>query len=104
MGVESDATREATQRLRRRVAEWSSRLRLSPRVIRLHPMTRKWGSCSTSGIVTFAIDLAAYDERFQDLVIVHELLHLRVRNHGKLFRALMTAHVPHWRATQISTR
>jgi predicted metal-dependent hydrolase len=27
-------------------------------------------------------------------VIVHELLHLRVRNHGKLFRSLVNAHLP----------
>ena len=33
---------------------------------------------------------------------VHELLHLRVRNHGKLFRALMSAHVPGWRRWQAS--
>jgi hypothetical protein len=36
-------------------------------------------------------------KRFQDFVIAHELLHLRVPNHGKVFKALMTAHVPRWR-------
>ena len=30
-------------------------------------------------------------------VIAHELLHLRVPNHGRLFKALMSAHVPGWR-------
>ena len=35
--------------------------------------------------------------RFQDFVIAHELLHLRVLNHGRLFKALMSAHVPGWR-------
>lgn len=60
-------------------------------------MTRKWGSCSTSGIVTLAVDLADQETCFQDFVIVHELLHLRVPNHGKVFKALMSAHVPRWR-------
>ncbi|HEX3098711.1 MAG TPA: YgjP-like metallopeptidase domain-containing protein [Usitatibacter sp.] len=27
---------------------------------------------------------------------MHELLHLRVRNHGRPFKALMSAHVPNW--------
>jgi predicted metal-dependent hydrolase len=31
---------------------------------------------------------------------VHELLHLRVRNHGKLFTALLSAHIPEWRRIQ----
>jgi len=60
-------------------------------------MTRKWGSCSTNGIVTFAVDLAEQERGFQDFVIAHELLHLRVPNHGKLFKALMTVHLPDWK-------
>lgn len=28
---------------------------------------------------------------------MHELLHLRVANHGRLFKALMTLHVPKWK-------
>ncbi|MEX2535176.1 MAG: M48 family metallopeptidase [Trueperaceae bacterium] len=40
--------------------------------------------------------------KFQDFVIAHELLHLRVPNHGKLFKALMTAHVPGWKKHEIS--
>lgn len=61
-------------------------------------MRRKWGSCSSAGTVTLAVDLLDQDERFQDYVIVHELLHLRFASHGRLFKALMSAHVPEWRA------
>jgi len=60
-------------------------------------MTRKWGSCSTSGTITLASDLADQEAGFQDFVIAHELLHLRVPNHGKLFKALLTVHVPEWK-------
>lgn len=88
---------QALSRLRERVQHWAKRLALQPQTVRIQPMTRKWGSCSTAGTITLAADLATRPERFQDVVIVHELLHLRVRNHGKLFRALMGAHVPHWR-------
>lgn len=87
----------ALLRLRQRIAHWADRLALRPRVVRVQRMTKKWGSCSTTGTVTLAADLVTCDESFQDVVIVHELLHLRIRAHGKLFRALMTAHVPHWR-------
>jgi predicted metal-dependent hydrolase len=34
-------------------------------------------------------------------VIVHELLHLRVPNHGKLFKALMSVHVKNWRRQNV---
>ena len=83
--------------IRGRVEYWAQRLSVQPRLVRVQRMTRKWGSCSTSGIVTLAADLADQDSDFQNFVIVHELLHLRVPNHGRLFKALMTAHIPDWR-------
>lgn len=88
---------QAIKRLRQRVAYWTNRLSMRPRAVRIVPMKRKWGSCSSSGIVTLAADLTMHEERVQDVVIVHELLHLRVQNHGKLFRALMNIYVPQWR-------
>ena len=83
--------------LRARVRSWAARLDVQPTSVRIRRMTRKWGSCSTAGTVTLAADLANQSPGFQDFVIAHELLHLRVPNHGKLFKALMTAYVPNWR-------
>lgn len=80
-----------------RARNWSERLRVDPRVIRVQSMTRKWGSCSRKGVVTLALDLASETTGVQDAVIVHELLHLKIRNHGRVFKALMTAYVPRWR-------
>jgi hypothetical protein len=86
-----------TQELRRRALAWAVKLRVNPRVIRVQDMRRKWGSCSSAGTITLASDLVDQDPRFQDYVIAHELLHLRVPTHGRLFKALMSAHVPGWR-------
>ncbi len=90
--------------LRGRVHNWAARLDVQPKSIRIRGMTRKWGSCSTAGNVTLAADLADQPSGFQDFVIAHELLHLRVPNHGKLFKALMTAHVPDWREHDLRRR
>lgn len=88
------------QALRQRVRAWAVRLRVDPRVVRIQPMRRKWGSCSLAGTVTLALDLLDQDGAFQDFVIVHELLHLRLPSHGRLFKALLGAHVPEWRALE----
>ena len=69
---------------------------MNPKVIRVQETRRKWGSCSSAGTVTLASDLAVQEQRFQDYVIVHELLHLRLSTHGRVFKALMSAHVPGW--------
>ena len=98
MNVDEDRRRK----LRSRVDYWAQRLGVHPRVVRVQRMTRKWGSCSTSGTITLAIDLIEQKTGFQDFVIAHELLHLRVPNHGKLFKALLTVHVPEWKKHNIA--
>lgn len=85
------------QQLKRRAMAWARRLKVNPERVDIVDMPKKWGSCSSDGVVTFADELAEADETFQDYVIVHELLHLRYRTHGKRFRAVMTALVPDWR-------
>ncbi len=83
---------EQREVMRERVASWARRLNVQPRQVRVQRMTRKWGSCSAAGVIT----LADQDLGFQDFVMVHELMHLRVPNHGKLFSSrarLANAHL-----------
>ena len=75
------------------VQAWAQRLGVTPREIRLRPMKRKWASCSSRGRLTFDTDLLRQPAAFRREVIVHELLHLKVPNHGSLFKALLKAHL-----------
>ena len=88
-------------RLKKRVDHWARELKVIPRVVRIQRMSRKWGSCSDHGIVTLADDLADRSREFQDVVIVHELLHLRHPNHGRVFKAVMSAYLPGWKRMEI---
>lgn len=91
------ASANPAQDLRRLTMAWAVKLRVNPRVIRVQEMRRKWGSCSAKGIVTLAADLVDEDVSFQSFVIVHELLHLKYETHGRVFKAVMSAHLPGWR-------
>lgn len=76
---------------------WAHRIGVEPREIHIRPMRRKWASCSSKGRLTFDVGLLRQPARFRAEVVVHELLHLKVPNHGKLFRALLQAHLgEHW--------
>ena len=88
------------QDLKRRTLSWANRHRVNPKVVRVQDMRREWGSCSSAGTITLASDLAVQHQRFQDYVIVHELLHLRLSTHGRVFKALMSAHVPGWQTME----
>lgn len=81
---------------------------VTPKQIHVREMKRKWGSCSTSGRVTFSDDLLEQPAITRDEVIVHELLHLKVPEHGKLFRSLekayLSKYVAHVEASLGTTR
>jgi predicted metal-dependent hydrolase len=90
-------TLTADQLLTRRAMGWAAKIGVNPTRTLIADLSKKWGSCAPDGVVTFARDLAEQPYEFQDYVIVHELLHLRYRSHGKTFKAMMTALVPDWR-------
>ena len=47
--------------------------------------------------VTYNLDLALHPRDLGEYVVVHELTHLRVANHGPDFQRLMDARLPGWR-------
>lgn len=87
---------QATQAFKDSVRHWADKIGVTPRSIYVQNMTTKWASCSNHGRISFSTDILHEDKEFQTVVIVHELIHLLVRNHGKLFKSLMNAYVPGW--------
>jgi predicted metal-dependent hydrolase len=78
------------------ITRWAAVLKVKPAQVCIQRMTKKWASCSSKGRVCFSADLLQEPRTFQEYVIVHELLHLQVPNHGKLFKSLMNAYLPGW--------
>lgn len=93
----------ADQLLTRKAMAWATRIRVNPTQVVITELETKWGSCAPDGVITLAGDLVDMPEEFQDYVVVHELLHLRYRSHGKTFAAMMTALVPNWRELESSS-
>jgi predicted metal-dependent hydrolase len=75
------------------VGRWAERMEVEPAEVHLMVMKRKWASCSPRGRVTFNTELLAQPEELRREAIVHELLHLKVPNHGALFRALLHSYL-----------
>jgi hypothetical protein len=75
------------------VRRWSERIGVEPTEIHIRDMKRKWASCSSRGRLTFDVDLLQEPAAVRAEVIVHELVHLKVPNHGKLFRNLVRSYL-----------
>jgi predicted metal-dependent hydrolase len=75
------------------VHEYAEKMKINVKSLAVRPMSNKWASCSTDGNLNFNIELLHIDKDLGEYVIVHELLHFTVPNHGKLWKSLMNAYL-----------
>jgi predicted metal-dependent hydrolase len=93
--------RELQRRLDVLVPEWEDRLGVRTTRIRIRAMKRKWGACRNRvGDVVFNRSLAAEPPRAIEYLVLHELAHLIEPSHGPRFQAILTEHMPDWRAVE----
>jgi predicted metal-dependent hydrolase len=71
-----------------RVAEWG-----------VKRMKTRWGSCNPRARrIWLNLALAKRRHELLEYVVVHEMAHIHVADHGPAFQALMTQHLPAWRS------
>ena len=63
-----------------------------------------WGSASPSGRIQLNAYLAVLPQELSDYVILHELVHTRVRGHGRAFWKELERHVPDIRGSRARLR
>jgi predicted metal-dependent hydrolase len=70
---------------------FSKKLDIDFKKLSFRKMNRKWASVSTSGNFSFNVDLLKKEKKLCNYVMVHELLHVKIPNHGKLWKAIMNS-------------
>lgn len=80
-----------------RVAYWSRVTGLTPAGVKITAARKRYGSCSGKNSLCFSCFLMNCPEEAVDLVVVHELCHIREKNHGPRFYALLERFLPDWR-------
>ncbi|AFZ16725.1 M48 metallopeptidase family protein [Allocoleopsis franciscana] len=96
MRCTTEANCQDTDNLRSLVHHWASKIGVNVQQIHLRPMKTKWASMSTTGRLTLNTDLLTLPQELAEFVIVHELVHLLVPNHDKVFKSFMYAYLPDW--------
>lgn len=62
---------------------------VKPKEIHIRQMKRKIASCSSKGRLTFDISVIKEPKEKRYEIIIHELLHLKYPNHGKMFKLML---------------
>ena len=86
--------RQARTVLDERVRFHAARLGLVPGLLRIGSARTRWGSCSSRGTLSFTWRLVLAPLAVIDYVVVHELVHLEIKNHSSKFWQRMQAAYP----------
>ena len=95
------ATKEEAQALILPLVEkWSSIMMLTPSYVGFRKNRTRWGSCSGKNRLNFNTYLAKMHPDFVEYVVVHELAHIKHKNHSKDFWAEVEKYLPDYKERQ----
>ena len=73
---------------------FAAQMGLSPTAVSVTGAQARWGSCSPRNRLSFAWRILFCAPEALDYVVVHELAHIRYKNHGADFHALVRSILP----------
>ncbi len=80
-----------------KVNEYSKIMGLYPTGVRITSAKTRFGSCSPKNSLCFSWYLMLYTEAAAEYVVVHELAHIKIKNHGRDFYALVEKYMPDYK-------
>jgi hypothetical protein len=89
--------KKAKQHLRQRVDFFSQEFNLRAKKVKITSAEKRWGSCSADDNLSFGFRLIMAPPAIIDYVIVHELMHIKEKNHSAAFWKLIEAVMPEYK-------
>lgn len=80
------------------VARYAQQLGVNPTGIRITDAEKRFGSCSAKNSLCFAWRLMRWPQEAVEYVVVHELAHIREKNHSPAFYAVIAQVMPDYKA------
>ena len=79
--------------------KWEQELGVSKSKLIIKKMKGKWGYCDIrTRNICLNLELTKRNLEFIEYVVLHELCHLIVPNHGSEFKNLLNQHLPNWKS------
>ena len=86
------------ERLAQRIPAWEEKTGLKCSSWSVRYMTSRWGSCNiATHKINFSTRLAEKDPVCLEYVVLHELAHTKVADHGERFKRLLDLYMEDWR-------
>ena len=89
--------REAKEKIEGRLHYFSNRLQLFPKGLKITSAKYRWGSCSRDSRLSFSWKIIMAPLSIIDYVLIHELVHIKEKNHSKRFWTYLETILPDYR-------
>jgi len=93
--------REAKEKTEGRVRYYSDRFHLLPKGTKITGAKSRWGSCSRDDRLSFSWRIIMAPLRIIDYILVHELVHIKEKNHSRDFWAALERILPDYRERRV---
>ena len=95
--IEVFMMQKAEEKIAPRIRKWSKKTGLEFNTIKFGKPEKRWGSCTPSNNILIHIDAVKLPFSLIDYLIVHELVHTKIKNHSKEFWAELSKHIHNWK-------
>ena len=89
--------RLAKEQLPKRTAEIAAVMGVSPTDVKITSAEKRWGSCSGKNSICYSFRVMMLPQELIDFVIMHELSHIKEKNHGAGFYKILEKFAPDYR-------
>jgi predicted metal-dependent hydrolase len=92
---------EAKEKIPGRVDYYSDHLRLFPKGVKITSAKYRWGSCSPDNRLSFSWRIIMASLSVIDYILIHELVHIKEKNHSKRFWGHVESILPDYRRQRL---
>ena len=83
-----------------RVKKWSKTTGLMPSAVKFRRLSKRWGSCTADNEIIFNHDAVKLPFTLIDYIVVHELCHIKHKDHSKTFYQELAKYMTDWEALE----
>lgn len=88
---------KAKERITPIIKKWSKTTGLAYNQLKFMKLEKRWGSCTPTNTIIINYNAIKLPFSLIEYLVVHELVHTKIKSHSKEFWAELSKHIPKWK-------
>lgn len=88
---------KAKERIEPIIKKWSKNTGLAYNQLKFMKLEKRWGSCTPTNTIIINYNAIKLPFSLIEYLVIHELVHTKIKSHSKEFWAELSKHIPNWK-------